>query len=395
MKKIVSLVLAVMLAAMCCSVFVAAEDIYTFHVDGINRAHAGEDNFISNSNDALANANTKWAITIHLKHVEGNVYEAVVDAIVGKGESAPITLGEGEIAFSVHSSTSNVDEIDQYPNVNDKNAALEIKAGTYFVFNGVTAEQIMAGELPEGVTVVATSTKPAAETPSEEPSEEPSEDAPISPAPATENKNIAPKATVLNSPSYENLEGQWPASYTGKVNDGVIASRSDLGLKGVTWAAFYKGNEASDKDNFDGTLGEIVLDFGAKEDFTSFRTHIWGTASSGIGEMSKVEFFVSDDNQNWTSVGAVTDGLTGDGVWVELEKAASGRYVKYAYTMSEANKGVYMFVSECEAYATVAATSDPSEKPVDPADTADNGIVALAIISAIAVAGAVIVKKSR
>ncbi len=188
-----------------------------------------------------------------------------------------------------------------------------------------------------------------------EKTEEPSED-------PDEPKNLALDATVLNTPSYENLDGQWPCSYVGKVNDGIIANHGDLGMKGVDWAAFYKGNEPTDKDNFDGKLGEIVLDFGSKKDFSSLKTHIYGTGGSGIAEMEKVEFFVSDDNQNWTSVGAVTENLTGEGVWVSVEAEASGRYVKYAYTMSSSVNGVFLFVSECEAYGKVVS-EQPSEQP--------------------------------
>lgn len=401
MKKIVSLLLAVMLAAMCCSVFAAAEDIFTFHIDGINGTHKGEDNFITTNAEALAAANTNWAITLHLKPVEGNVYEVAAAPIVGSGDPAVVTLGEGEITFSVHSSG---DDVSQYANADEKTAARGITVGTYFVFKGVTTEQIMKGELPEGATVVATSTKPTAEPATSEAASEAASE-PVSeetstPATKTENKNIAASATVLNTPSYENPDGQYPSKYTGNVIDGITGKRSELGLKGTTWAAFYKSNDGGDKNNFDGKVGEIVLDFGAKKDFTSFKTHIFGSANSGIAEMSKIEIFVSDDNKTWTSVGAVTEGLTGEddaGVWVELKKAGSGRYVKYAYTMTEeqGKTGVFLFVSECEAYANVTVSGEASEKPVTPAPTSDNGIVALAVISAIAVAGAVIVKKSR
>ncbi len=240
------------------------------------------------------------------------------------------------------------------------------------------------------VKPTTTPVEESSEEPSEQPSEQPSE-APV----ATESKNIALDATVLNSPEYVITEGQWPADYSGKVNDGVIG---EYGKYGNQWAAFYHNN--SDKDNFDGVVGEIVLDFGAKKDFTSFRTNIWGgqPKGDGIASMEKVEIFVSDDNQNWTSVGAVTEGLEVEGAWVEVEKAASGRYVKYAYTKStaEGKGGSFLFISECEAYSTVSSSTEtPSEKPVDPAPTSDSGIAALAVISILAVAGAVIVKKSR
>ena len=175
------------------------------------------------------------------------------------------------------------------------------------------------------------------EAPVEEPSTAPSE-----------SKNLALNATVLNTPEYVDNESQWPCSYNGKVNDGIIAEYGALGMAGVDWAAFYYNNDSA-KNNFDGKVGEIVLDFGSVTEFSSFRTHIYGTGGSGIAEIEKVEFFVSDDNSTWTSVGSVTENLTGEGAWAELEAEASGRYVKYAYTKSSTVGGVFLFISECEA----------------------------------------------
>ena len=81
----------------------------------------------------------------------------------------------------------------------------------------------------------------------------------------------------------------------------------------------------------------------------------------------------------------------GNGSWLKydfsLEKAVSGKFIKVVYTSA-----AFTWLSEIEAYA--AGTSDPTSKPETPV-TADNGIVALAVIASIAVAGAVVIKKSR
>lgn len=267
---------------------------------------------------------------------------------------------------------------------------------------GLTEVALNAVEPAEDEPSVEPSSEESKEESSkEEPSkEESSEESKEEPSTApSENTNLALGANVLNSPKYVITDGQWPADYSGDLTDGITGTRAFDNK----WAAFYKNTkEENPNDNFDGKCGEIVVDLGKKADLTSFRTHIWGAADSGIAEVSKVEFFVSDDNVNWTSVGAVTKGLDGaDTCWAELEAKASGRYVKYAYTMTEeaGKTGVFLFISECEAYGTVAgsepSTSTPatSEKPTEP--TSDSGIIALALVSALAVAGAVIVKKSR
>jgi len=145
----------------------------------------------------------------------------------------------------------------------------------------------------------------------------------------------------------------------------------------------------------------FVFDLGEKTDITGFYTDGY-SGNWGIGAPTSVEFFVSDNGTDYTSVGAVeksddnTTALTG--TWVKhefaLDKAASGRYIKVVYNTTSVT-----WLSEIEAYGTEDAetsTATSTDTSADkPAETADNGIVALAVIASIAVAGAVIVKKTR
>jgi len=287
-------------------------DGVTINIVSVNQKVQGETNgIITKYADPAKDATTygtAWTKLIRLKNVEGNKYKVVNDfwAFGNKVEA----LTEGEIFLTVACSGPNANAVigETVTNIVGNYVAYGVKKGDIVEIAG----DISTDGAKEGVT-----------------------------ATFTRIPNLALNATVLNTPSY--------GTYTGKVNDGKIAKYSF----NSDWAAFYKANTATANDNYDGKVGEIVIDFGAKQDFSSFRTHVWGTVSSaGIAEMEKVEFFVSDDNKTWTSVGAVTEGLTGEGVWVELEKAASGRYVKYAYTKSTAEDkgGVFLFISECEAY---------------------------------------------
>lgn len=293
-----------------------------------------------------------------------NYFYAVVCDKAGKIISTNTTLGrpdgvktnleipEGGFVLCCHGDASY------------SSAYRDAKVGNYVTLNNVDLEALVAAKVPATLTNASFTMSAEAPATSEDPSEDPSE-----------NKNLALGATVLNPPKVI-MGGQWPATYTGDVTDGIIGARADLGMDGVTWAAFYKNNKQDHEcDNFDGKVGEIVVDLGKKADLTSFRTHIWGAADSGIAEMSKVEFLVSDDNATWTSVGVVTEGLADpETCWAELEATASGRYVKYAYTMSQESgkSGVYLFISECEAYGTFAKEEEPSEEsseePVDPVD---------------------------
>lgn len=228
----------------------------------------------------------------------------------------------------------------------------DAKVGEYVTLNNVDLKALAEAKVVTDLNNASFTMSAEAPATSEDPSEDPSED-----------KNLALGATVVTAPSYQDR-------YNGKINDGIIGVYGEY--DNHDWAGFYyTTNEDYAQDvNYDGNLGEIILDFGKTIDFTSFRTHIWGTECSGIVEVAQVEFFVSNDNSTWTSVGVDADDLTGEGAWAELEATASGRYVKYAYTPKTAN-AIFLFVSECEAYGKEAAeepSEESSEEPVDPVD---------------------------
>lgn len=160
------------------------------------------------------------------------------------------------------------------------------------------------------------------------------------------------------------------------------------------------GFNASTPDTKDLGYAWMNVDLGKAENVKALALHVGGAGlTGGIKLPTGVEFYVSNDGENWTSVGAATlpedlGALVGGPAILVLDEAVSAKYVQARVTGTG-----WMFVSEFEAYAEGAQTEDPSssepssEKPVPP--TSDNGIVALAVIASLAIAGAVIVKKSR
>ncbi|MEG2117741.1 MAG: phosphodiester glycosidase family protein, partial [Clostridia bacterium] len=161
-------------------------------------------------------------------------------------------------------------------------------------------------------------------------------------------RNLILGGTVLTSPKY--------GSYSGIVNDGKIAITPYDSL----WAGFYYTTNpaAKDKNNFDGNVGEIIVDLGSKKDMESFRTHIRCEPSAGISEIAKIEVLVSDDNKTYTSVASTTTDpqlKSAEPGWVNFDKPASGRYVKFTY---QKVAGVFMFVSEVEAYEKATKVSN-------------------------------------
>ncbi|MEG1742994.1 MAG: hypothetical protein RR246_02385, partial [Clostridia bacterium] len=162
MKKTLSLILAVILAFACFATIIsAAADGFSFKLKAINAAHTGDDNVIFTTQKAYTDANSVWAISIHLRYLEGTLFEVVENAFTGDGTNLPaITLATGDIVLSVHSATSDVAQEATYPNVKAKLAAKEIKKGMFISFSGITLEQALKGTVPENAAAVCSATKP-------------------------------------------------------------------------------------------------------------------------------------------------------------------------------------------------------------------------------------------
>ena len=137
---------------------------YVFDIEDVNGTINGEDATVLNSADGLANCG-KWAIWLVAEQIEDtDYYKAITDGAAMGGETPSVSLKDNQIIVVVHSSTSNPDQADLYPNWEDKVAALAIKKGDCLVFDGinvktgagtngtmtvVTMDDILAGLVPE------------------------------------------------------------------------------------------------------------------------------------------------------------------------------------------------------------------------------------------------------
>lgn len=119
---------------------------YVFGIDSINGKISGEDATICTSSDNLANCGV-WAIWFAADKVSDHIYVATTDGAAMGGSSPSVKLKDGQIIVVIHSSTSNPDQASSYPNWEDKVAALAIKTGDYFYFQGV---EIDAGTVTDG-----------------------------------------------------------------------------------------------------------------------------------------------------------------------------------------------------------------------------------------------------
>ncbi|MBR4799539.1 MAG: hypothetical protein IK047_04670, partial [Clostridia bacterium] len=127
---------------------------YTFHIDKVDGTIGGEDSTVITSGNPVSSQGSKWAIWFAAEKVGENVYKAITDGTAMGGNPPEFTPGENQVAFVIHSSTSNPDNASQYPNWEDKVAALAVKTGTYFALTGVDLE---SGTVVDGkLTVTAT-----------------------------------------------------------------------------------------------------------------------------------------------------------------------------------------------------------------------------------------------
>ena len=297
------------------------------------------------------------------------------------GNEGTVTLAEDEVMLAIATGGNLADGV-TYSTA--KWIARGLGEG-WFVINDTTVDFYPAshtfafGPTPWDVVVVDPSEEPSKEEPSEEPSK---------PAEPTTKNAAAGKSYVV--------EGASADSYLdngSKLTDGVLpesASYSDPAIVGLlSNSDFYKENGFS----------QVTIDLGAETKLTGFATYISNLKDAGVAAASTIIYEYSVDGTNFTEIGEGTydvDIATEAGVTAKntIDAEVSARYVRVKFVAGE---GVWMMVSEIEAYAASASedTSKPatSDKPTEP--TSDNGIVALAVIAAIAVAGAVVVKKTR
>lgn len=112
-------------------------DGFVFNIAAVDDEITAESGLILTSEDALANSMTGWSILIHCSKVENNLYVAKADVIEPEGEVPELSFEQGDIVIAIHSASSDMSEVDLYPNVPQKLAALQVKAGMYFILNNI------------------------------------------------------------------------------------------------------------------------------------------------------------------------------------------------------------------------------------------------------------------
>jgi len=138
-EKDFSIFLSIAIIITISTVFITAEDAasingFQFNIKTVDGAIKGEDGIIITSNEAAATAHLKYCTIIHCEKVEDNLYRAISDSTTFANATP---LATGEIYIAIHSASSNVADVATYPNVLQKNTAVNVKSGMYFVLTGI------------------------------------------------------------------------------------------------------------------------------------------------------------------------------------------------------------------------------------------------------------------
>ena len=136
------------------------------------------------------------------------------------------------------------------------------------------------------------------------------------------------------------------SEYVGDVNDGFIPV-SDYDKSG--WAGYNFWNGAG---NYNGAVATEIIDLGrVYNNLSLFRAYIEVNSGAGIGAPEKVEVLVSNDRENWVSLGNLSAATDARMQWITLQltETASARYVKFAFTNS--GEKSFIFCGELEVYS--------------------------------------------
>ena len=143
----------------------------------------------------------------------------------------------------------------------------------------------------------------------------------------------------------ENSPIAYPDEDGVSLTDGV-KDPGDNDFHNVVWAGF---NGNGTPDYVENGYSWIVIDLGAVTEISKISVTTASEAlGSGIASNNmSIEFLVSDDGENWTSLGTVAtvDDATVNFVETSIGTTASGQYVRVQLT-----RAGWMFVSEVEVY---------------------------------------------
>ncbi|MBO7215952.1 MAG: discoidin domain-containing protein [Clostridia bacterium] len=217
------------------------------------------------------------------------------------------------------------------------------------------AESTPVESTPDEESVPAESTTPDESTPADESEEEPAgpEATENDPTLSFAGSNIALGLTVLNQ---DNIDSSITTMWIDTdLTDGVVEAafvEADIKWTAGQWFGYYSWT-SSNFTNSENGVAIPTVDLGASKTIYGARANVYGGPGwSGVCTPVSGELLVSDDGENWTSVGKVnvTAGAEHGVTWVAVAapEGTTAQYVRLALQHSEA--GAWMFIDELEIY---------------------------------------------
>ena len=165
--------------------------------------------------------------------------------------------------------------------------------------------------------------------------------------------NIALGLTVLNQDNIDSsITTMWIDT---NLTDGVVETgfvEADIKWAPGQWFGYYSWSSSNFTNSINGAASPTV-DLGASKTIYGARANVYGGPGwSGVCTPVSGELLVSDDGENWVSVGKVnvTAGTENCVTWVAVAapEGTTAQYVRLALQHSEA--GSWLFIDELEVY---------------------------------------------
>ncbi|MBR6506564.1 MAG: hypothetical protein IKT37_03055 [Clostridia bacterium] len=323
---------------------------YTFVIDA-DKKIGGEDNVLIETVDEYKACNPNWAISVLLKPA-GDLYE-VVTVVVTPGTAAAgiekgIAIENGNIVLVAHSSASYSAE--------DADPAKDFDAdGNYKYFNWQTKLAAIALKAGDKVKVADDKSSVYVLIPGVDDKEE---------SVLVKGDNIAGDYTITDQFRQGGKDVNWgwdpnaPIAYPdegGSLTDGKVDTDATENVYAdAVWAGF-----SHLVPTYEGVgYHAITLDLGEAKDLYEVALYVaTSKLSNGIGcTNSTVQFFASNDGENWEAISDVlvpVDDATVNVVKVASKVSANAKYVQVRFA-----RDGWLFVSEVEVFEAVPASAD-------------------------------------
>ncbi|MBQ5841621.1 MAG: hypothetical protein IIW63_00525 [Clostridia bacterium] len=309
---------------------------YTFAIEA-DKKIGGEDNALIETVDEYKACNPNWAISVLLKPA-GDLYEVVTVVVTpgsaDKGIEKGIVIENGNIVLVAHSAYSYAHE--KGLNFEGKLCALALKVG----------DKVKVADDKSSVYVLI-------------PGVDDKEESVL-----VKGDNIAGDYTITDQFRQGGADAGWgwdpnaPIAYPdegGSLTDGKVDTDATENVYAdPVWAGFsylvptYK----------DVGYHAITLDLGEAKDLYEVAIYLGTTKlTSGIGcTNSTVQFFASNDGENWEAISdelVPVDDATVNVVRVASKVSANAKYVQVRFA-----RDGWLFVSEVEVFEAVPASAD-------------------------------------